>query len=371
VTTFHIKLSPQRREDRLQLEKRGSTLVLNGEVFDPTKQDYTSTASQWISGQPEPTDDGWSVTVILPHGDESPRATRFPKPIVVSDDGPVELPPYEGPDEDKEQLRIAVAKKLAEHAGREIIADATSIKIPERLKLQDMPDGVYFYETTSPLTMLPEFGAIVAHVIGTASLIEIEILRTGISLHGKQALLTLRTSYEKLPRDLDRRITFIKKVAEGTGKDEISKAVNWAFKYSEPIFNIRHSFAHRIWGECAVIPNAPLLLKPMDRLIAHAAHTQIVSDDALNQEAHTLFQIASGEGGSKLSDADTQAIFKMIAARQSHPSRVEAFDLTFGNSSSFPAPSAEIWTAGDFRNAYLAANLAYINIRSRLLQLNR
>ena len=113
MTIFNITLSPQRRDDRLRLEKRGATLLINGEVFDPSTYDESSPHTQWIVGRPEALEDGWSVTLLLPHGSPAPRATRFPDPIVVSTDGPVELPPYEGPDEDEAELRAAVAAKLS------------------------------------------------------------------------------------------------------------------------------------------------------------------------------------------------------------------------------------------------------------------
>lgn len=365
MTTFHIKLSPQLREDRLRLEKRGSKLVLNGEVFNPTKQDNTSTASQWISGQPEPTDDGWSLTIILPHGSPAPRATRCPEPILVSDDGPVELPPYEGPDEDEEQLRIAVAKKLAKHAGRETTSDAVKIKIPGRLKLGEMPDGVYFSETLSPFAKLPEFGAAVAHVIGTTSLLELEMLRTAVSLHGSESLLAIRTAYALFKNDHQRR-AYVEAVARNTGRMRVWEAINWAYTFAKPVFQIRNSFAHHIWGECPVLPNALLLADPMEKLMGQAAHSQLLSHQPAERDAQTLMKIIMGKGGSELSDADSKAIFEIVAATQNNPSKVEAFNLSFGTPLDVHAPAAEIWTLNDFRNATLAANLSQARVLGRL-----
>ena len=87
MTTFHLKLLPQRRDDRLHLEKQRDALLLNGEVVDPSKYDEAGPASQWIVGRPEAIEDGWCISIILPHGSSAPRATRFPIPIVVSSDG--------------------------------------------------------------------------------------------------------------------------------------------------------------------------------------------------------------------------------------------------------------------------------------------
>ncbi len=34
------------------------------------------------------------MEIILPHGPDAPEATRFPEPISVKGDGPVDLPPW-------------------------------------------------------------------------------------------------------------------------------------------------------------------------------------------------------------------------------------------------------------------------------------
>ena len=108
MTQFYIRLTPQRRDDRLTLEKRGNTLVLNGQEFDPETYNQDD-RNQWVVGDPEPFEDGWKVTIILPHGSPAPRSTRFPDPINVALDGPIQLPAYEGPDEDVAELELNVA----------------------------------------------------------------------------------------------------------------------------------------------------------------------------------------------------------------------------------------------------------------------
>ena len=367
MTTFHVELSPQRRDDRLHLEKRGATLLFNGEVVDPSAYDDSAPVSQWIVGRPEAVDGGWSVTIILPHGFPAPRASRFPVPIVVSADGPVQLPPYEGPDEDQEALCAAVEAKLSGRAKYETTANG-EINIPVRLTLGEMPKGVYFSETASPFHRCPEYGAVVAHVIATASLLELEMLRLAVSQHGSEALFAVRTAFKHLPKDLDRRIEYIKSVARSTGQARVEETIVWAYNYSKPVFTIRHRFAHHIWGECPALPNTLLLAAPMDILTGHAAHSQLLGHRHADAEAQILWRIASGEGGSTLSDADQKAVFEMASARQNDPGRIEAFNMTIDHSD-FRTPAAEVWTANDFENAALAAELARTHVLGPLQQI--
>lgn len=370
MTVFNIKLLPQRRDDRLYLEKRGATLLLNGEVFDPSKYDDSLPYSQWIISRPEAIENGWSVTIILPCGSPAPRATRYPEPIEVSDDGPIELPPYSGPDEDEAELRLAVAAKLSARQNNITMASPQEITIPKRLLLGEMPVGVYFSETTSPFEKSPDFGAIVAHVIGTASLLDLEMWRPAISQHGREALLAIRTAYEVIENE-DRKRRYLRSFAENTGRDLVWKTIAWAYKYSKPVFDIRNKFAHHIWGECPVMPNALLLADPMDRLNGQAALSQLLSHQQAEQETQILIRIAIGEGGSTLSEADAKAIFEITAARQNNPSRTEAFNMTFGNPLDFRAPAAEVWTANDFKNAAIAANTARIHVVGRLQKITQ
>lgn len=365
MTVFKIIFLPRRCDDRLHLEKRGATLLFNGEVFDPSIYDESLPYSQWIDSRPETIEDGWSVTVVLPHGWPAPRATRFPSPIVVSADGPVELPAYEGPDEDEAELRLAVAAKLAAQGKGETTVDGQKILIPKCLSLGEMPEGVYFSETTSPFHEFPEFGAAVAHVIGTVSLIDLEMRRLMISQHGSQALLAIRT-VDKLLKNKDSRKKYVSSFAKNTGRDLVWKTFNWAYEFSEPILAIRNKFAHDIWGECPAIPDALLLVDPIHRLTGQAAFSQLLSHRLADEEMQVLIRIAAGEGGSKLSEADAKAIFAMAMARQSSPSRTEALNMTFGNPLDFRAPAAEVWTANDFRNAALAADMARIHVVGRL-----
>ena len=368
--SFHITLSPQRRDDRLHLEKQGTALVINGEVVDLATYDASNCVNGWIVGHPEATEDGWAVTVILPHGPSAPRATRFPAPIVASVDGPIEIPAYDGPDEDQELLDAAVTAKLEGRANANVTAN-DSINIPKRLTLREMPEGVYFSETASPFDRFPEFGAAVAHVIATASLLDLEMLRPAVSQHGSEALLTVRTAYAALERDERKRRDFIRSMAENTGRELVWETIAWAYEYSKPVFTIRNMFAHHIWGECPALPNTLLLAEPMDRLTGQAALSQLMGHHGSDLEAQKLMGIALGEGGSVLSEADAKTLFEISAARQNSPSRLEAFKMTFGNPLDMRAPNAEVWAANDFRNAAHAANMARTHVLGRLQQISQ
>lgn len=370
MTVFNINLSPQRRDDRLHLEKHGATLLFNGEVFDPSTHDESLPHIQWIVSRPEPIDDGWSVTIILPHGSPAPRATRFPRPIVVSTDGPVELPPYEGPDEDGAELRAAVAAKLSAREDASTTANRQKIIIPKRFSLGEMPEGVYFNETASPFDRFPEFGAVVAHVISTASLLDLEILRTAVSQHGSESLLAIGTAFAVIKGD-KQRAEYIRSFAKETGRPRVSETIDWAYKFSEPVYKIRNAFAHHVWGECPALPGALLLADPKDRLTGHAAFSQLLGHQNADEETQILMRVATGERGSKLTETDAKAIFEMVVARQNKPSRTEAFNMTFGNPLDFRAPAAEVWTANDFRNAALAANMARMHVVGRLQKITQ
>lgn len=92
---FLITLSPMRRDDTLMVSVSGDVLVLNGEAIDLATYTADPEATHdWIVGQPEQDGGIWYVTLILPHGESAPEATRFPEPITVTEDGPVQLPPY-------------------------------------------------------------------------------------------------------------------------------------------------------------------------------------------------------------------------------------------------------------------------------------
>lgn len=95
-----ITLTPVFMETPLRLERKGDdTLVFNQVEVDLTDPDLDC---EWVVGSPTLGPDGWEITIVLPHGSDAPHETRFPEPIEVTEDGVVNLPPYEvttdGPD---------------------------------------------------------------------------------------------------------------------------------------------------------------------------------------------------------------------------------------------------------------------------------
>lgn len=94
-----INLSPTRMDDQLFASVEGKVLTLNGETHNLeslqegdvlTSEDI---GSKWLlyatlnGGQLE-------VTVTLPYGSGAPESTRFPSPLLVFIDGPIDLPSY-------------------------------------------------------------------------------------------------------------------------------------------------------------------------------------------------------------------------------------------------------------------------------------
>lgn len=102
---MHITFSPCGGMPPITLAREGDTLIINGEVVDFSgladggvlpAEDVSSTH---LVGDVRRKDGVLHLTLILPHGPNAPEETRFPAPITVEDDGPVEIPPYDAPQE--------------------------------------------------------------------------------------------------------------------------------------------------------------------------------------------------------------------------------------------------------------------------------
>jgi hypothetical protein len=93
-----IKLSPQRREDTLEVIKNGKVLTINGEDFDFSPMQLGSTlpqeaiSSEWFSGPVEVVDDQLVITLLLPLPINYSEAQAFPVDLVDVPDGPVAFP---------------------------------------------------------------------------------------------------------------------------------------------------------------------------------------------------------------------------------------------------------------------------------------
>ena len=98
---MELKLTSQRRDTPLELIRSGDTLTINGEAFDFSELPGGATLpleaiqSDWFAGDVHRIDGVLHVTLTLPHGANAPEETRFPAPMTLTGDGPVDLPPYE------------------------------------------------------------------------------------------------------------------------------------------------------------------------------------------------------------------------------------------------------------------------------------
>ena len=96
-----IKFSPFRMDEELTAVRVGDVLNLNGEDFDFGQLVEGATlpqqaiTSKWFADPVNRVDGELLITLVLPHGPNAPESTRFPQPIEVTGDGPVELPIYD------------------------------------------------------------------------------------------------------------------------------------------------------------------------------------------------------------------------------------------------------------------------------------
>lgn len=85
-------------ESSLTVWKVGDMLIVDGVSFDFSQLPEGgilprgSVQSEWFVGDVSRVDGHVVLTLTLPHGDNASEARRFPKPIVMNDDGSVELP---------------------------------------------------------------------------------------------------------------------------------------------------------------------------------------------------------------------------------------------------------------------------------------
>lgn len=93
-----INLSPSRSDSRISVSVNGDTISINEEPFDfsPLQDGDTlpqkAIDSPWFAGDVKRVDGVLHVTLMFPHGPYAGEAARFPVPITVIQDGPVQLP---------------------------------------------------------------------------------------------------------------------------------------------------------------------------------------------------------------------------------------------------------------------------------------
>jgi hypothetical protein len=100
-----IKLSPQRRDDTLEVIKAGSVLIVNGETFDFTPMQEGSTlprdaiTSEWFSGPVEMENGNLTLTLLLPNPYNYSQAQAWSVDLVNVPDGVVRFPQPLTPEE--------------------------------------------------------------------------------------------------------------------------------------------------------------------------------------------------------------------------------------------------------------------------------
>lgn len=93
-----ITLSPQRREDTLEVIKRGDILTVNGEDFDFSPMGELDTlpreaiSSVWFAGDVSRAGGELELTLLLPNPRNYSLDQAFPVPLLDVPDGPVALP---------------------------------------------------------------------------------------------------------------------------------------------------------------------------------------------------------------------------------------------------------------------------------------
>ena len=95
-----VTFAPQRRDERLTLERAGETLVVNGMVLDfgalavGQTRPRSDLGCDWVVSDVTRQGGVIRLTLLLPHGSDAPPETLFPAPVEILVDGPVVLPPH-------------------------------------------------------------------------------------------------------------------------------------------------------------------------------------------------------------------------------------------------------------------------------------
>jgi hypothetical protein len=98
---MHITLFPVRMDTRPTITRSGDTLTIDGEAFDFSAVPDGATLpkeainSDWFTGPVERIAGTLHLNLRLSHGANAPEETRFPEPITLTSDGPLELPVHD------------------------------------------------------------------------------------------------------------------------------------------------------------------------------------------------------------------------------------------------------------------------------------
>lgn len=96
---MRIFLSPQRSDREISLSAHGDVLIINGDALDfsdlPDGGEYPPEAidNPFILGSVTRIEGEIQITVLMPYSNPNPPHTvAFPAPVVVSNNGPIDLP---------------------------------------------------------------------------------------------------------------------------------------------------------------------------------------------------------------------------------------------------------------------------------------
>lgn len=93
-----IKFLPVRSDAaQPQMSWFAPVITLDGQDYDLSELPDGATAQHPVLGSVSRNGDDYELTMTLPHGPNAPAQTRFPEPIVVTENGPIDLPPYDQP----------------------------------------------------------------------------------------------------------------------------------------------------------------------------------------------------------------------------------------------------------------------------------
>jgi len=91
----------------------------------------------------------------------------------------------------------------------------------------------------------------------------------------------------------------------------------------------------------------------------------------MQEVTNAIVRVATGEGGSTLSEDDARILMELASSMQSDPDMTEAFQASYNNPLGIRAPKIQVWTEDDFRNAALAANMVFERLSEPLQQISQ
>lgn len=118
---MQINFSPVRMDEQLTLDREGDVLYVNGEVFDFSQLlegatlPWGAVLSDWFPGTVDRIDGELYLTIRLPHGPNAPESTRFPEPIVVMEDGTIDIPIYNIDPEPEPEIPLLLQDEAIEN----------------------------------------------------------------------------------------------------------------------------------------------------------------------------------------------------------------------------------------------------------------